>query len=167
MPNLIDWLIGTDYFVAPASTKYHGAEPGGLAKHSLNVYELFKHKNEFYKMGLPEETVIICSLLHDACKIETYVRVEAEKKYKVEDMLPLGHGEKSVMMLQKFIPLSAKEMMIIRWHMLAFDAGIHFWYPTGASFNKARDFCPELIAFSCADLEASFIIEKRGVGNGR
>lgn len=159
--HLIEWLKQSDYFTAPASTKYHGAHERGLIEHCLKVYDLFRKKNREFNLGLSEETVAICGLLHDACKIGFYHK-DGYGAYKVKDELPLGHGEKSVMMLQKHIPLSEQEMMIIRWHMIAYDPGIHFAYPNGMPFHGACKKCPAIIAFSAADLEASYLLEKRG-----
>lgn len=59
---LIEWLKATDYFTAPASTKYHLAYEGGLAEHSLNVYEILSHKNIKYKLELERDTIIITEL---------------------------------------------------------------------------------------------------------
>lgn len=36
---LLDYLENkSDFFSCPASARYHGAYPGGLCEHSLNVY---------------------------------------------------------------------------------------------------------------------------------
>ena len=38
--KLLDFLENkSDFFTAPASTRFHGACEGGLLRHSLNVYE--------------------------------------------------------------------------------------------------------------------------------
>ncbi|MDE7349167.1 MAG: hydrolase, partial [Clostridia bacterium] len=37
--KLLKWLCDSDFFVAPASSKFHNAVVGGLCDHSLNVYD--------------------------------------------------------------------------------------------------------------------------------
>ena len=36
--RLLNWLETTDFFTAPASTRFHGACECGLVMHSINVY---------------------------------------------------------------------------------------------------------------------------------
>lgn len=150
----------TDYFTAPASTKYHLSRKGGLAEHSLNVYKILKKKNETYKLEIKEETIIISGLLHDICKTNFYEKNENEENYKVKEKLPIGHGEKSIFILNRFIQLTKEEACAIRWHMLAFDASIHFPYPNGMSFSQAEKEHPLLIILFTSDYEASKIIER-------
>ena len=108
--NLIDFLEKSDFAKAPASTRYHGAYEGGLKDHSLKVYEILKEKVKNANFDVPEDTIIISSVLHDICKVNYYktdyrnaknARGEWEKVpyYTVEDTIPYGHGEKSVMMI--------------------------------------------------------------------
>src|ERR1035437_8937671 len=74
MERLVDWIEQkTDFFTAPASTKYHLACKGGLAKHSLNVYELLSGKVSSGLLDIKKETIIITALLHDLCKVNFYV----------------------------------------------------------------------------------------------
>ena len=37
--------------------------------------------------------------------------------YVVDDKVPYGHGEKSVMMIEQFMRLTGPERFAIRWHM--------------------------------------------------
>ena len=77
--NVIKHLERLGFFVAPASTKFHLNVKGGLMQHSWNVCNtalmlreqmiLMKPKLE---EKLPVESVIIASLLHDACKANIY-----------------------------------------------------------------------------------------------
>ena len=110
--KLLDWLDHkTDFFTAPASTRFHGACEGGLCMHSLNVYHALH--DTFFAEGDSEETFAICALLHDLCKANYYkpgtrtVKNEAtgqwEKvpSYSVEDLFPYGHGEKSVFLIER------------------------------------------------------------------
>ena len=116
----------TDFFTAPASTKFHGSYEGGLLEHSMKVYEILKYKVEHNVIDLkvPEEAVILVPLLHDICKVNFYkvdyrnaknALGEWEKVpyYTVDDQIPYGHGEKSVMMLTEYIKLTPEEKYAI------------------------------------------------------
>ena len=165
--KLCSYLETSDFFTAPASTKFHGAYPGGLAEHSWNVYTVFKEKIAHYNLGLTNDSVSLCALLHDVCKIGVYKKgkknVKEDNKWiekeiwQYEDKVPFGHGEKSVYLIQKHIELTEEEAIIIRWHM-GFTEPKDVW-PT---FRNAVDQYPTVIALHCADLEASFIVEPRG-----
>ena len=122
LDDLVAWLEGTDFFIAPASTRFHLAEEGGLLEHSLHVYdELAPY--------VDRETAAVCGLLHDICKVDIYkpsfrnVKNEETGKwervpcYTKKDLFPYGHGEKSVFLISRFIPLTDEESMAIRWHM--------------------------------------------------
>ena len=72
--KLADYLSdSTDFFTAPASTRFHNNFSGGLAQHCLNVYENFKSLLEIKGIEMSEDSIIICALLHDLCKCNTYV----------------------------------------------------------------------------------------------
>lgn len=124
-----EWLNKTDFFTAPASTRFHDANPGGLVAHSIAVYrELVKIINAHdYQYGIDDATTrkqaAIVALLHDVCKIGCYHVADKDNgaKYIYNDPLPLGHGEKSVMLLlQHGFKLTEVEMLAIRWHMGAY-----------------------------------------------
>lgn len=167
MDKFINWLeTKSDFFTAPASTCFHGNYEGALVEHSINVYELFKQKNEIYKLGLSDDSVKIMALLHDICKANYYKPSTRNRKidgtwkaipwYDVEDGFPLGHGEKSVIMLQQFIRLSAEEMMGIRWHMGNYDVS-----DTGSkAIYSAWDKFKSGVCLHTADLEASNLLEE-------
>ena len=121
MDKLIEFLESSDFFEAPASTRYHGAWKGGLLEHSMKVYEILKTKTE------DSDTVKIVALLHDICKVNFYKTDYRNAKvngvweqvpyYTVDDTIPYGHGEKSVMMISEYIKLTPEEKYAIRWHM--------------------------------------------------
>ena len=129
--QLLAWLEKTDFFTAPASTKFHCACEFGLVQHSLNVYKVLREK--YLEEGDSEESFALCGLLHDVCKAQFYkistrnVKNEEtgqwEKRpyYSVEDAFPFGHGEKSVYLIERFVRLKPAEAMAIRWHMGGFD----------------------------------------------
>lgn len=172
--RLVSWLAKTDFFVAPASTKYHLAHEGGLVEHSLHVYERFRdlcireaEKGNGFDMP-SGETIAICALLHDVCKADFYVQDFRNAKneegiwvkvpyYRIEDTLPYGHGEKSVYIINSFIHLSREEAFAIRWHMGGFDDAVK-----GGSYSlsKAFEMYPLALLLHVADLQATYLDEK-------
>lgn len=160
--NLISYLENTDFFEAPASSKYHLSEEGGLLKHSLNVYyNLLKLNDSYYS----KDTIIIASLLHDLCKANTYAKSFKNIKqtdgkwasvqtYTIDELLPLGHGEKSVILLEKYISLTAEEMLAIRWHMGGFESKDNY-----NRVNKTFEASKLAVLLHIADLKATYIDE--------
>lgn len=164
--KVIKYMEESDFFIAPASTKYHGNYDGGLAEHSLNVYILFVEKNKRFDLGLSKETIIISALLHDFCKINFYNkqtcwrkndanRWESYQGYKVKDDFPVGHGEKSVIMLQNFIRLTREEIFLIRWHMGASEPK-----EMQMNLNNTYSIFPAVVALYTADMETSYLLEE-------
>lgn len=168
--RLLEYLLKSDFFTAPASTKFHGSYEGGLLQHSLNVYDCLKayldreRVKELYRMDYSEESIAVVALLHDICKIDVYktylknVKNDAGKWeqvecYTFEDNLPYGHGEKSVYMVSGFMRLSREEAMAIRWHM-GFS-GIE----DKNTIGKALEMYPLAFALATADMEASYYLE--------
>ena len=172
--KLLDYLAGSDFFTAPASAKFHLAEVGGLCAHSVNVYKrlLSLVRNEYgdgYASTVSDESIAICGLLHDVCKVNYYAteyrNVKEEygwvKKpfYKVEEKFPYGHGEKSVFIVGQYIKLTAEEAMAINWHMGAFDERVK-----GGSFALSDALAKYKLALlmHIADLQATYLDEDRG-----
>ena len=170
--ELLDWIKKTDFFVAPASTKFHSAVAGGLCYHSIQTYKRFKQnlENEYgddLKNKASDETIAIISLLHDLCKIDCYkldyrnVKVNNEwtkqPYYSYNDQLPYGHGEKSVYMISGFMKLTREEAMAINWHMGGFDARV-----LGGSYglSTACSQYPLCVIFHISDIQASYLDEK-------
>lgn len=169
--KLLEFLEKSDFFTAPASTRYHGAYEGGLLRHSLNVYECLseylarERVKEKYGLSVTEETAAIVALLHDICKVNFYTvsmrnakneqtgQWEKVPYYTINDSLPYGHGEKSVYMISGFIRLSREEAMAIRWHM-GFS-GIE----DKNTIGRALEMYPLAFALSVADMEASYFLE--------
>lgn len=175
--RLLNWLESSDFFSAPASTRFHLARPGGLVEHSVHVYNRLRelYSNEIgrnaegpsFLSDEEEETIAICGLLHDICKANFYgVEMRNRKNeqgrweqypfYVVNDQLPYGHGEKSVYIISGFMKLTREEAMAIRWHMgfsdNEFKAG---GYSVGNAFEKF----PLALMTHMADLQATFIDE--------
>jgi hypothetical protein len=214
IPELVKWLIDdTDFFTSPASTKYHGNYIGGLADHSLNAFDSLTLLNSEFRdkdSAYPDETITIVALLHDLCKVNTYIEdaehaTEPQMKFlkdllsksseqismppdhhltkgfitklidylknggeevpvyspvwKVDDQLPMGHGEKSIYMIQKFMDLTDEEALAIRWHLGAHDPGAHFFYPTGVANNQAVREVPLVSMMAAADYIATWLID--------
>ena len=133
--NLLRWLESTDFFTAPASTRYHGAYEGGLCYHSLSVFYQLQRMYKAYsdKVGdVSKESLAICSLLHDLCKIECYsVGTKNVKEngqwvqkpfYQFDEKFSFGgHGSKSVYLIQKYMKLTDEEAVAINCHMGTWD----------------------------------------------
>jgi len=156
--DLVSWLDTTDFFEAPASSKpeYHGCMKGGLAQHSLNVYDAFEQKAKQFELDVSPQERIIASLCHDLCKVNFYKpnvlkkgKLSDAKPYVIEDSFPFGHGEKSVYFASKKIELTQKEILLIRWHMGPFDPQWEMYE------KKIAELCPAIHAFHNADYEAS------------
>lgn len=166
--EFLDWLLKTDFFTAPASTKYHGACEGGLLLHSLNVYKTLRER--YFEEGKDsEESFAICALLHDLCKAQFYkvstrnvkndVTGQWEKVpyYTVEDAFPYGHGEKSVFLIERFMRLKTSEAMAIRWHMGGFDDSARVG---SFAISLAYEKYPLAVKLHLADLESTYLKEK-------
>lgn len=190
--KLIEFIRKSDFYTAPASTKFHNCHEGGLLEHSLNVFDCLYNKvkstdvfkkalsdsaKEFWDTDEFEKTIVIVALLHDLCKMFMY-EVEMKNKkiysdhgskkdsqgrfdwesvpgYTVNDRVPYGHGEKSVMMIEQFIALTKEERFAIRWHM-GFTEPKENWN----TLNAAIRMYPLILAVHEADLEATYMLEK-------
>ena len=167
---MIDYLCKSDFFYAPASSRFHCDYEGGLAEHSINVYERLRQNvlNEYGNFDtISEETVAICGLFHDLCKIEYYtVSMRNVKEngewiqkpfYSVDEKLPYGHGEKSVYIINGFIRLTREEALAINWHMGGFDARV----VGGNGFGIAEAYrkSPLALWLHVSDIVATYIDE--------
>ena len=131
----LDWLATTDFYTAPASTKYHESYPCGLYQHHLMVYsktvELLNTTT--FTSVTDAAPALLTSLVHDWCKINLYEQYfrnvkdddgvwHKERAYKCNSSkIPLGHGVTSMYMAMKFFNLSVEQALAIRWHMSAFN----------------------------------------------
>ena len=171
--KLLEWLETTDFFTAPASTKFHSAYEGGLCKHSLNVYERFKKLLEMefgaeLEKYISQESIALIALLHDICKANTYkveyrnVKVDGDwvqqPFYTIQDSLPYGHGEKSVYIINGFLRLTREEAMAINWHMGGFDMRAKAGSYSISDAYYTYKICP---LFHTADLLATYLDETK------
>ena len=178
MENVIKHLERLGFFTAPASTKFHLSVKGGLMEHSWNVCKtalMLREQMILMKPELadklPEDSVVIAALLHDVCKSNIYKDAILNRKndqgywekvpgYEVDySSLPLGHGEKSVIMLLTLgLKLTKDEMLAIRWHMTAWE--LAFQSPEQKSnLQKAREIAPLCVLIQAADGLASALLE--------
>lgn len=166
--ELMEWMERNGFFEAPASKGHHLAVPGGLALHSLNVYQRLREiaaaaiighpcEGEFNLEGVLEESVAIMALLHDLCKIDCYHR--SGNGYAFQDPLPLGHGEKSVYLITKHMKLLETEALAIRWHMGAYDDAVK---GGTKAFNAAMAVTPWVWRLHQADMIATWEDERSG-----
>ena len=188
--ELVEYLTTkTDFYIAPASTRFHLSCEGGLLQHSLNVCDclLAKKQSPVWKellKDIPDETLIFVALFHDVCKANVYKATTRNQKtydpekvkaangyqikhdsmgdfiwetvpsYEFEDNMPLGHGEKSALIIQQFMKLKSVEVFAIRWHM-GFSEPKENWTAVGNAMEKH----PLVLALFEADLEASKLLE--------
>lgn len=134
LTDLMTWIEGTDFYTAPASTRFHGAHVEGLVMHSLNVYSQLKKLCKWYDCDASDESIAVVSLFHDLCKIgcykiemrwrkNEYNQWEQYPTYKFyEDFTFGGHGAKSVYLIQSFMKLTPEEASAINCHMGQWDA---------------------------------------------
>jgi len=149
--SLIEYLLGSDYFTAPASTRFHNSFPGGLCQHSLNVMQRFAVENKELRDPLPLDSVIICGLLHDLCKVGAYI--QTPKGYeKVPG--PKGHGKLSVTRIEEHIKLTPQEKDIILFHMGLFGIFEYREHDTLA-IHKAIVRTPQVQIFAALDMADS------------
>ena len=168
------------FFEAPASSRFHLNQQGGLLDHSLNVCkvamgvrDMMIQMDPLLADRLPLESVVIASLLHDTCKADIYKPAIKKQKNKLGiwvpvqgydvdyNNFPLGHGEKSVIVLLcAGLKLTDDEIMAIRWHMHAWD--LPFQSPDiKGNLQKAREICPLAVVIQTADGLASNLLERK------
>jgi len=119
--NLITYLLNSNYFDSPASTKYHNNFYGGLNQHCINVYKLFVPRNRALDEPIPEDSEIIVSLCHDLCKVGYYYFNGDKWKSNKQHQMSSLHGVLSVQILKQFIELTPEEEAIIKYHMGLFS----------------------------------------------
>ena len=165
--QLLEWLKKTDFFTAPASTKYHCACQHGLVMHSISVFETMVDR--FFEEGDSMESFAICALLHDVCKVNCYHTETRRRKnpetgywedyqtYAFRDPIPLGHGEKSLYLIQRHMDLEPEEALAIRWHMGAYDNAVK---GDGRALSAAMEATPWVWRLHQADMCAAWVDER-------
>ncbi len=179
MDKLLEYIQKSDFYKAPASTKYHLAAPGGLLQHSLNVLDALRGLLSWRSDGvweyraagkvvdtIPDDSVIMMALLHDICKTHFYGTSTRNQKndatgkwekvpfYTVNDMMPLGHGPKSAMIVKQYTTLTSQEMYAI-WHHMGMNGN----YENDNAVGKSIEMYPAVLALQTADMMASRFME--------
>ena len=168
--KLLEYLVSSDFFTAPASSRFHSSYEGGLCEHSLNVYDclvsyLSGESAKRFGFEYSEESIAIVALLHDLCKVNIYKKgfrnVKDERgvwqridSYDYDDQMPYGHGEKSVYIINGYMRLSREEAFAIRYHM-----GYSSEREDPRNVSAAFEMFPLAFALSTADSEATYFIE--------
>lgn len=178
--DVIEELESLGFFETPASCSQHLNEEGGLVQHSLNVCKvalMLREQMSQIESGLDKEVsedkVIIASLLHDVCKSDIYFRTVKKRKtsigtwedcegYKISyKNFPMGHGEKSVIMLMGMgLAMYDDEMLAIRWHMGAWDLAMQS-SEACKNIDIARKLYPLCTIIQTADTLAASIMERK------
>lgn len=169
--KLLDYLENSsDFFTAPASGRRHSNYEGGLAQHSLNVYNRFKKNiileyGENYTDKISDESIAIMALFHDICKVNTYITDYRNQKvdgqwiqvpyFAYNNSLPYGHGEKSVYIVSGFMRLTREEAMGINWHMGCADPRAM----TSSDMADAFYRFPTAVLLNVSDIEATYLDE--------
>ena len=170
--KLLEYLLSSDFFTAPASARFHCSFEGGLCEHSLNVYDcLVSYLNmprtkEIMGVSYSEESIAIVALLHDLCKVGVYKKgfrnVKNEQgawqrvdTFEYDDKLPYGHGEKSVYIISGYMKLTREEAFAIRYHMGYSST------EDARNVSAAFEMFPLAFALSTADSEATYFIESK------
>ncbi len=169
--KLLQFLLSphSDFFVAPASSRFHSSYEGGLLDHSLNVYDClvaYMNSDKAKELGFEysDESLAIVALLHDLCKVNVYKKgfrnVKDEKgvwqkvdTYEYDDQLPYGHGEKSVYMISPYMMLKREEAFAIRYHMGYSST------EDQRNVSLAFEMFPLAFALHVADSEATYYVE--------
>lgn len=180
--DVIEELENDGFFTAPASAGHHLNVEGGLLEHSLNtchvalaVWEAMKTVEPMLEREVKRENIIIASLLHDICKCDIYKRTVKKKKnvlgqwedaegYAVDYRnFPMGHGEKSVIMLLLYtgLELTDAEMLAIRWHMGPWDLNLNS-LENVRNYDVASSLHPLVAIIHSADTLAAKIVERTG-----
>lgn len=173
--DLLKYLDTTDFFEAPASGDYHNNCERGLIDHSINVTNQMQKLNDDQGLEIDRESILIVGLFHDICKINTYKVGETwdkehkektgewkkKKTYITDEDLPIGHGDKSVAILAKYLDMTNAEMAAIRFHMGAFEVGVMLQYGLKKQFYEATSRYPITNLVHIADMIASRFIEQR------
>ena len=171
--KLLEYLLSSDFFTAPASARFHSSYEGGLVDHSLNVYDCLvsylstTRARDTFGFSYSDESIAIVSLLHDLCKVGVYKKgfrnVKDEKgvwqrvdTFEYDDQLPYGHGEKSVYIISGYMRLTREEAFAIRYHM-----GYSSEREDPRNVSAAFEMFPLAFALSTADSEATYFIESK------
>lgn len=164
---LVEWMDKNGFFEAPCSTQFHLADKGGLAKHSLNVYENAVHLAVAFGADVNSDSLILATLLHDLGKAGQFGKPEYKPNYlkngdlskakpweKNKELLPVDHEVRSIAIASQFIQLTEDEQFAILMHN-----GLYGTFRYGLQGNETQLYM--LVHF--ADLWCSRVTEQNGV----
>ena len=179
--GLVDYLLSSDFFTAPASTLYHSNYEGGLCQHSLNVYDALCNLANMYAPNKYDySSLVVVALLHDLAKVNFYEKYIMNKKhyhpagtkhdnqgnfdwiaeeaFKVRDakerFLGGEHGFNSMIIANRYIPMTYEETLAILHHHFITESGKPLMDITPI-YNKY----PLCTLLHIADMSATYIIE--------
>ena len=182
IPELLDYLEATDFYTAPASTKYHCNFYGGLCEHSLNVYRNILKLNNEFNLNINNDSLVLVSLLHDISKTNFYEEYFQNKKlyssggskvdeggrydwvsvksYRIKEpelrFVSGEHGFNSYMIIKDFIELNNEEISAIVNHHLGMDNGYCF-----KDMNEVCDRYPIVTLLHLADMCSVYFTENK------
>lgn len=186
--DLIIFLENSDFFTAPASTKFHGSYEGGLVEHSLHVWHLLQEKNKYYELNLQPDTVAITALLHDLCKINFYTKemksvlkgkIKVKKNKKVDGQWVEIEEEvndwqqEEVWVCNDQFPVGHGEKSVITAmkfiQLTDLEIAMIRWHMGGyepkesyRDMGNAVDMYPFIVALQTADMESSHLLDIGG-----
>lgn len=145
--DFMQWLLLYNYFNAIGSIRYHSAYEGGLFDHSLTVTEaLVTFTKKFDLHWQLERSPYIIGIFHDLCKIDMFIRNDSGVIIENPNQQIIGHGDKSVILLQDHVNLTEEERLCIRYHMNSYDtpeikgeSGIYYHQNPNAFFTHMAD----------------------------
>lgn len=178
--KLVDKLNNSDFFIAPASTKYHCSFDGGLVQHCLNVYDSLVKLVDSFNLNVNNNSIIICSLFHDFSKMNYYDKVFQNKKvysengskfdagghydwvtvpgYVTKDanerFIYGSHEQTAEFMTRSLIPITVEESSAILHHM-----GGQGWDSAKDDLSGVYSRYPMALLLHIADMISTYYIE--------
>ena len=168
LEDLLGWMEKSDFFTAPASTRYHGAYEGGLCQHSLDVYDYAKRVAPLYDGEISEESLTVAALFHDVCKVNFYKKDKKNQKvngtwvevpvYTIDERFAFGgHGSKSVYIVQYYMKeLKQEEAVAINCHMGFADGSAATVRDVSAAYSRY----PLAWVIHVADEAATYLLQR-------
>ena len=166
--KLLQYLTQSDFFYAPAARSHHDAQQGGLYNHSKKVYNAMRILNKVSKNKTDDQSLFYMGFGHDICKINIYKekqqwfkdqhnKWQSKPGWQIVDPFPVGHGQKSIIIMLKYVQLTNEQMLAIRWHMGGFDNYVRDQIGKH-TYAQAQDATPLTRMLHIADLMAVAIL---------
>ena len=122
---------------------------------NLPPSEISDFPNHPFKVRMDEEMEQMAeSVKEHGVLVPALVREKPGGGYRYEDTRMLGHGEESVILIQRWLHLTDKEVLAIRLHM-----GAYTGQQDCETLSKVYDSCPEALCVHMADMIATHIME--------